>query len=87
MKIDGVTNNYAINPYKNYNKASVDKAKESTDTLEISEEAMNLLSEGSEVRNEKIESIKNQIAEGSYHRNSTDVVDKMIQNVISDKKQ
>jgi len=85
MKINGVTNNYSVNPYNNYKKPSVDKSEKSVDTVEISEEALNLLSDSSELRDEKITSIKNQIAEGSYYINSTDVVDKMMKNIIPDK--
>ena len=87
MKVNGITNNYSVNPYKNYKTTSVDKSESTKDTVEISKEAMNLLSDNSEIRSDKIANIKNRIAEGSYYIHSTDVVDKMLQNVINDKLQ
>lgn len=82
MKINGITNNYSINSYKNYSKPSIGNTRSSTDTVEISTEAFNLLNGNIEIRNDKISNVLNKIADGCYYINTTDVVDKMIKNLI-----
>lgn len=80
MKIEFNPGNYQINPYrKNYNK-SVNRKKISNDTVEISDDALKMLSNKDEIRNQKISQLKNEISENKYQINTERIVDKMVRN-------
>ena len=82
MRIEFNPGNYSINAYKNVQRNTIKRNVNINDTLEISEDALKMLSDENEIRNEKIMSIKEKIEKGTYEVNTAQIVDKMIKNVI-----
>ena len=97
MEIHSISTQKMLQVYQSNNKVepkgkNVQASKQSTDTVELSDEAIFLhtasmsVKNGEEIRNAKVTSLQNQIREGTYKVNSKSVVDSMIQSVILDKK-
>ncbi len=85
MQVSRILNSCTVNPYRKYSKntrtdsAGVNSARE--DKVEISDNALELYSEKSDIRADKVTDIKNRIAAGSYYVNSTDIVDRMMKSI------
>ena len=81
MKIEFNPGNYSINAYKNIQRNTIRKSININDTVEISEDALKMLSNEDDVRSEKIANIKDKIAKGTYEVNTARIADKMIKNI------
>lgn len=80
MRIEFNHGNYSINAYrKNYKSSIKNKTRKSiSDTIEISDNALKMLSNKDVTRSEKISEIANKIVEKKYKINTTEIVNKMI---------
>ncbi|WP_409343771.1 flagellar biosynthesis anti-sigma factor FlgM [Paenibacillus sp. MBLB4367] len=87
MKINETQRINGINPYKNNNNAShnvLNKKGKRKDEVQISPEAKELLgtqrgnTQDQEVRNKKINELKQSIETGTYHRDARQIAEKML---------
>lgn len=87
MKINDTQRIGAINSYKNQNQSGLNasgKKGKRKDEVQISSEAQELLStyragsQDQEVRNRKLEELKNSINTGTYHRDARLIAEKLL---------
>lgn len=86
MKVTGVNNNNVINLYGEHKKvAGKSEVKQKQDSLQISQLGKSLSSYSIEDNftnsNEKIESLRREVSNGTYNRDSRLVAQKMLDNI------
>lgn len=81
MKIINITPSQAIKTYKNNSNERNSKKCNIKDTLEISSDALEMLSKDEGARAKKLQSISARIADGTYSVDLESVADKMLDNL------